>query len=223
MNERALAEWFKRRKESKIVVKTREHLLRVVDATAAMDDAIKAMEQHDTEGARKAIQRAILAEKAADHAEISLHESIATGDLMEKNREDLLHLVKRIDHVADWQKGAARNLEILLDANVKVSSEIWSAIRKISMAARGAAEALKEAVEHLSDDKPEKMLAHLRDVEHLEHEIDDLYFLVKKKFVLSSEDPRILLVLRDLLHSLENSADNAKAAADLLHIISMAG
>ena len=56
----------------------------------------------------------------------------------------------------------------------------------------------------------------------IEHEIDDLYFKIKKKILLSDIDPRVIFILRDIVHALENAADSCKAAADLMQIIMVA-
>ena len=40
--------------------------------------------------------------------------------------------------------------------------------------------------------------------------------------MMSDIDPRVIFVLRDIVHALENAADSCKAAADLMQIILVA-
>ncbi len=218
MNEKALSSWFRKRRESTVLDTAKEHLLKILDAARDMDTAIKYVEEGDNANALKAIERVSMAEKAADNIEIRMHEALATGDLPSKEREDLMHLVKRQDHIADWLKSASKNLQILIDSGVKVPNEIWAKYRTMTLKAVSAVTALKALMDSLGVNNQD-VARYARDIDQLEHEVDDDYFSIKKDLMLSDIDPRVISVLRDLLYALENSLDNVKTSSELIHII----
>ncbi|MFH0815585.1 MAG: DUF47 family protein [Methanobacteriota archaeon] len=218
MNEKALSSWFRKRRESTVLDTAREHLLKILDSARDMDTAMMHVEGGEKAEALKDIQRVILAEKAADNIELRMHETLATGDLPSKEREDLMHLVKRQDHISDWIKSAAMNLEILIESNVKIPPEMWGKYRVITLKAVSAVTALKGLMDSLGVNNQD-IGRYAADVDRLEHEVDDDYFAIKKDLMLSDIDPRVISVMRDLLYALENALDNVKSSSELVHII----
>jgi len=214
--------WFAKRRESTVMDGVKEHILKVLDTCEEMENALAAILKKDELSARQAIERLYKDEKAADNIEIVLNESLAIGELESKEREDLMHMVKRIDHIADWTKSAIRNIEILMDAKIEVPEKVWKNIQHIGHRVVEGAREVKFAVDCLGTD-PDKFLVHHRNVDIIEHDIDDLYFAAKKELMMSmSLDPRVMFVMRDIIHGLENAADNCKEAVDLMHIIQTA-
>lgn len=218
MNEKALSTWFRKRRESSVLDAAKEQLLKILDTAREMDNAIKCAQAGDNADALKAIERVSLAEKAADNIEMRMEETLAKGDLPPKEREDIMHLVKRLDHIADWIKSAARNLQIIIEAKMVVSPEIWGKYRVITLKSVSATTALKAMMDSMGANHDD-LKRYASDVDRLEHEVDEDYFALKKDLMLSDLDPRVLFVLRDLLHALENSLDNVKTSSELIHII----
>ena len=197
----------------------KEHILKVVDTCEELDNAIQAVVSGEHEKAKQAIARLYIDEKAADNIEIQLNENLAIGDLPSKDREDLMHLIKRMDHIADWAKSAVRNIEVIIDAEIDVPDKIWKYMKVLSSRVLDASKEVKMCIEFIGDDD-QQFMVHQRNVQRIEHEIDDLYFKVKKDLMLSmSLDPRVMFVMRDIIHAMENAADNCKGAVDLMHII----
>jgi predicted phosphate transport protein (TIGR00153 family) len=222
LSEEKYSMWFSRRRESNVMDGVKQHILKVLDTCEEMEKAIASVLQKDETNARQAIQRLYKDEKAADNIEIGLNESLAKGDLDPKEREDLMHLVKRVDHIADWAKSATRNIEIIIDAKIEVPEKIWKGIQNLGHRVVEGARETKQAMDYLGQDT-EKFMVHHANVDRIEHEIDDFYFAVKKELMSSmSLDPRVMFVMRDIIHGLENAADNCKEAVDLMHIIQTA-
>jgi predicted phosphate transport protein (TIGR00153 family) len=214
--------WFSKRRESNVMDGVKEHILKVLDTCEEMEKAIASILQKDEANARQAIERLYKDEKAADNIEITLNENLAIGDLEAKEREDLMHLVKRLDHIADWTKSAMRNIEIIIDAKIEVPEKVWKNIQTLGHSVVEAARETKLAMDFLGQDD-QRFLVHHGNVDRIEHEIDDLYFAAKKNLMMSmSLDPRVMFVMRDIIHGLENAADNCKEAVDLMHIIQTA-
>ena len=219
MNDSKYTMWFAKRRESNVMDGVKEHILKVLDACEEMDKVIFAVLEKDDNSAKQAIERLYKDEKAADNIEVRLNEDLAIGDLEPKEREDLMHLVKRVDHIANWVKTAARNIDVIIEAEIEVPEKVWKNIQHLSHRVTAAAKEVKLCMDYLGEDN-EKFIEHQRNVEKIEHEIDDLYFEVKKNLMMSmSLDPRVMFVMRDIIHSLENAADNCKESADLMHIL----
>ena len=219
MSEEKYSMWFAKRRESTVMDGAKEHILKIVDTCEELDNTIQAIVSGDNEKAKQAIARLYLDEKAADNIEMQLNEDLAIGNLPSKEREDFMHLTKRMDHIADWSKSAARNIEVIIDAEIEVPDKIWKYMKVLSSRVLDAAKEVKMCMEFIGDDD-QQFMVHQRNVQRIEHEIDDLYFKVKKDLMLSmSLDPRVMFVMRDIIHAMENAADNCKDSVDLMHII----
>jgi predicted phosphate transport protein (TIGR00153 family) len=219
LSEEKYSIWFAKRRESNVMDGVKEHILKVQDTCEEMEKAIAAILDKDLDGAKQAIDRLYKDEKAADNIEVRLNENLSVGGLPAKEREDLMHMVKRLDHIADWVKSAARNIEIIIEAKIDVPESVWKNIQHLGHRVAETAREVKLCMDYLGNDN-DKFTEHQRKVEKIEHEIDDLYFAVKKELMMSmSLDPRVMFVMRDIIHGLENAADNCKDAVDLMHII----
>ena len=219
MSEEKYSMWFAKRRESTVMDGAKEHILKIVDTCEELDNAIQAVVAGENEKAKLAIARLYIDEKAADNIEVRLNEDLARGDLPSKEREDFMHLIKRMDHIADWSKSAARNIEVIIDAEIDVPDKIWKYMKVLASRVLDAAKEVKMCIEFIGEDD-EQFMVHQRNTQRIEHEIDDLYFKVKKDLMMSmSLDPRVMFVMRDIIHAMENAADNCKGAVDLMHII----
>ncbi len=219
MSEEKYSMWFAKRRETNVMDGAREHILKIVDTCEELENAVSAIIDGDNEKAKQAISRLFIDEKAADNIEIRLNENLAIGDLPAKEREDFMHLIKRMDHIADWSKSAARNIEVIIEADIDVPEKIWKYYRVLASRVLDAAKEVKMCIEFIGDDDDQFMVHH-NNVQRIEHEIDDLYFKVKKDLMLSMTlDPRVMFVMRDIIHAMENAADNCKDSVDLMYII----
>ena len=219
MSEEKYSMWFAKRRESTVMDGARDHILKIVDTCEELDNAVSAVVDGDRDKARQAISRLYADEKAADNIEARLNKDLAIGDLPAKEREDFMHLIKRMDHIADWSKSAARNIEVIIEAEIQVPEKIWKYIRVLASRVLDAAKEVKMCIDFIGEDE-EQFMVHQGNVQRIEHEIDDLYFKVKKDLMLSMAlDPRVMFVMRDIIHAMENAADNCKDSVDLMHII----
>ncbi len=222
MSEKALLDWFGRRRGHEAVRLAQEHVLKVMDTTAEMDNALGAMVAGDRDGVLSSLRRVELNEKAADSVETAMFEALTTGEIASKDREDLMRLVRRVDHVADWIKVAARNLQIIIESGTEIPPDVWTHYKEMSKNTLDCARALKETVDAFGKDA-DAVRRHRHRVEQLERLIDDLYFDVKKNLVSATAEPGAVILLNDLLEGIENAADYCKGSADMLYILVMAG
>ncbi|MCG7840499.1 MAG: DUF47 domain-containing protein [Methanomassiliicoccales archaeon] len=214
----SLLEWFYSRRESMVSKELGSHAQDVGDTILEFNRAMSFLCQGDKDKAIDALKRSFLAEKGADAHEQFISEELSRGDLGEKNREDLLHLVRRMDYAADWCKEAGMNLQLVLEIGIPVSSGIWTKFSIMTRELERMAKGLKVCVDNLGVNN-DLVIKTRKEIEESEHIMDELYFMMKKEFFISNMDARALYLMRDLLHGIENSADNFKDSADIMNII----
>jgi uncharacterized protein Yka (UPF0111/DUF47 family) len=100
-----------------------------------------------------------------------------------------------------------------------VPDDIKKDLLKLSEAVFDAVLKLRETMMVLSYGSA-KTLEKAKDVEIAERTVDDLYRALSIKVLSSKLDLPVLLLLRDILQLLENSADKAEDAADTARILS---
>ncbi len=222
MSEKALLGWFSRRRESVIASKTIDHVLKIVDTCVELDKAIGAVISDNRSGAIDALHRLMMRENEADTIERELFNELSRGELNPKDREDLMHLVKRMDLVADWAKVGGRNLQILIEIELHIPTDVWAEFKEISKNMVDCARSLAKTVEAFGEDA-DRVIKWARETNRIEHVIDDLYYRTKKAMVKSTADPRVVILLNDFLEGMENASDFCKDAADIFSILVLGG
>jgi predicted phosphate transport protein (TIGR00153 family) len=217
----SLLEWFGKRRESVVMKGMREHAQKITDTITELNRAVVAMTRGEKERALDAIKRVALSEKEADGLESMITEELSKGDLESREREDLMHLIRRMDYVADWAKEASLNLQLVVEANVQVPVTLWVKYSDMTAELEKSAKALKTTIDNLGVDE-EAVEKYERSVIIQEHILDEMYFSTKKEIFFADIDPKAIYLMRDILHGIENSADKCKDAADIIHILVIA-
>jgi predicted phosphate transport protein (TIGR00153 family) len=222
LSEKALLSWFSRRKESVVASKTLDHAMKIADTVVELDKAIGAAMAEDRTAAMDALHRLMMRENEADTIERELFNELSRGELEPKDREDLMRLVRNVDLVADWAKVAGRNLQILIETEIHISKDVWARFKEITMSTVDCARLLVKTVEAFGVNA-DHVIDKAAEVNRLERVIDDLYYRIKKALVKSTADPRVVILLNDLLAGIENASDFCKDAADTLAVLVLAG
>ena len=198
-----------------------DHATKVLDTAIDLDKAISWLQESRNENALASIKALYLDEKAASSIEVTLFEDLSKGELEPKQREALMRLVLRMDDISQNTKQAGLNLELIAQSKKQVPKEFWNMYKDLSKRFVAQTGALRSAIEAFgqSDDD---VLKRREEVKNIEQQIDDAYFYLRKKLILSSSGPLALLVLMDVLTWVESASDRAKDAADMLYILVMA-
>jgi uncharacterized protein Yka (UPF0111/DUF47 family) len=106
-----------------------------------------------------------------------------------------------------------------MEHNWNVPGDIKKDLLKLSEAVFEAVLKLRETMMVLSYGSS-KVLEKAKDVEIAERIVDDLYRSLAIKVLSSKLDLPVLLLLKDVLQLLENSADKAEDAADTARTLS---
>lgn len=222
MSEKNQLEWFRSRRESRALTMARDHMTKVVDAAAELDNLVEAAIRGRKEDMASAFKRLAMNEKAADNVEIALVEELSRGELPAKDREDLMRLVSSVDTVADWLKVSGKNIDLLLETGIEIPSPVWSSFKEMTKNALDCTRALKRMIDAYGVDYDR--MAHAREeVKRLENVVDDIYFENRKVLVKIHTNPGIVVILNDLLEGIENATDFCKHAADTLLTLALKG
>jgi len=216
-----LLRWFGRRREVKALDLMEKHLANAVSAVEDLERSIKAALNGDVEDMLRCIKRVAEAEKEADRLRRAIMDELASEVISPVGREDLMHLVKRVDMIADWSREATRILEAV--PLKETPREVLEECLKMAHGARECAYAVRRAVNRLLE-RPEEALKEADVVERLEERVDELYMEARKVFArLAPECPStpVLILLRDLMEAIENVADWCENSCDQIRVISV--
>jgi predicted phosphate transport protein (TIGR00153 family) len=221
LSEKGFSSWFVKRRESIAAKHILDHVTKVVDTTLDLDRALTGLLENRHSEIVDAVKTLYLDERAADSIEVMLFEDLSKGELDPKQREALMRAIRRIDDISVHTKQAGLNIELLTQSKKTVPREFWTAYSELSKYLVRQCKALRAAVEAFgqSDDEVLKRRA---EVKNLEDDIDEAYFRLRRKLILSSSSPLALVVLTDILSALEDASDSAREAADNLYILVMA-
>ena len=211
--------WFAQRRKTKLLELAYRQITLAIDTVTDLDKAMNAAKSKNIEEAKKNIERLFVTEVEIDDLRRAVFEEATKGNLPPKDREDLLHLVKRLDVMADHVKDSARNLLILLDEKVPV--EIWNSYAEITKDLVESATTLRKALEKLGVSSSEAR-KFAEKVDEIEGRVDDKYLKAKWLLLQQKElDVATILVLKDLLDLLEQIADTSCDTADYIRVLTV--
>jgi uncharacterized protein Yka (UPF0111/DUF47 family) len=181
------------------------------------------MVEHFSKGDRESA-RQLFTEIRKDEEEVLKARRMVSQELAEigailLSREDFLRFTNLSSEIADFSEGIAYYLIEIMEHNWNVPGDIKKDLLKLSEAVFEAVLKLRETMMVLSYGSS-KVLEKAKDVEIAERTVDDLYRALAIKVLNSKLDLPVLLLLKDVLQLLENSADKAEDAADAARTLS---
>jgi len=191
-----------------------------IDTVTELERAMTAASKRDPAEAVRAIDRLFVVETEIDELRRSVFEELTRGSLPPKDREDIMHLVKRLDTMADHVKDSGRSVKLLLEAQIpkEVCDELVAMVRDLVEESA----TLKKSIEKLGVDVVE-VRALAKRVDDVETRVDERYLTVKKMLLKHGRDmdAATLLILMDLLQSMEEVADSCDDTADYVRILTV--
>jgi len=191
-----------------------------IDTVTELEKAMIAASKKETNEAKKSIERLFVVETEIDDLRRAVFEELTRGSLPSKDREDIMHLVKRLDVMADHVKDSGRNLLLLTDASMP--KEVWNELVEISKDLVEESTMLRRSIEKLGG-SPDEVRALSQKVDEAETRIDERYLKTKKLLLKQGRemDAATLIILKDLLQSLEEIADSCDDTADYVRILTV--
>ncbi|MFQ6064664.1 MAG: DUF47 domain-containing protein [Candidatus Bathyarchaeia archaeon] len=216
-----MEKWFVKRRKSKVLEIADRQMTLAIDTVIELEKSINAASRDDKEKARASFERLSTVEHEIDELRRTVFEELTRGSLPSKDREDIMHLVKRLDEMADHVKDASRAVVLLLDANVV--KELWKQFAETAKDLVACATTLRNAIEKLGADPPRAMeLA--KQIDAIENRVDEGYLKSKGLLLKHSNkmDAATILILKDLIEEMEHVADSCDDTADYVRILTVA-
>jgi predicted phosphate transport protein (TIGR00153 family) len=160
-------------------------------------------------------------EEEVDSARRTVSQELAEMGAILISREDFLRFTNLSSEIADFCEGIAFWVLQIIERNWKVPNEIKKDLIKLSDAVLETVLKLRETGITLSYGSA-KTLEKARDVEMAERAVDEAYREVELKIINANITIPVLVLLRDIIKLLEDSADKAEDAADAARILSFA-
>ena len=196
-----------------------DNLRKVVDVTRKIPQMVEHFLNGDRESARQLFSEIKRGEEEVISARRMVSQELAEIGAILISREDYLRFTNLSSEIADFSEGIAYYLVEIMEHNWNVPGDIKKDLLKLSEAVFDAVLKLRETMMVLNYGSA-KTLEKAKDVEIAERIVDDLYRALAIKVLSSKLDLPVLLLLRDVLQLLENSADKAEDAADTARVLS---
>lgn len=218
MSERLL-DWLTKRREINVVKMIQDHLSLSTECTEEIASATKKMITGDREGAMLNILRLNAKEKEADMLRGTIMTELSKGEFSPNQRDDLMHLIKRVDMVADYARSAGRSLTLL--SMEKYPDKIKDISMMFVEKTLDNVTMLRKSVQSLTVNVTEAM-KYGDQVERIEEEVDELHANARgiiKDLPASAMTPGEFIVLSEFFNSLEMVNDSCEDSVDYLRLI----
>jgi predicted phosphate transport protein (TIGR00153 family) len=218
--ERRSYNWFEKRRKTKGLELAHEQISKAFDTVTLLHKATKSFSEGNFEEAKKYIENLYKAEEEVDKLRTNVFMELSKGiALMADYREDLLHVVKRLDTLADHTKDAARCLEMLTEANIP--KELCQNTVFMTSKLVETAQILRNSIEKISAN-PAEAITQAKKVGEIEHIIDEEYLRTKGLFVKYGAELNCgaMVIFDDLIEFIEHAADMCADTADYILVLS---
>ena len=212
--------WFEKRRKTKGLELAHDQISKAFDTVTLLHKAMQSFAQGNHKEANRHIENLFTAEEEVDRLRTNVFTELSKGAaLVADYREDLLHLVKRLDTLADHTKDAARCLRML--GEVKIPQELCQKTVFMTGKLVETASALRGAIEKISS-SPTEAISEARKVEDIEHALDQEYLAAKSLFVKYGETINCgaMVIFDDLIEFIEHAADMCADTADYIVVLS---
>ncbi len=217
--ERRSYDWFEKRRRTKGLELAHEQITKAFDTVSLLHKATKSFSEGNVAETRKHIANLYKAEEEVDKLRTDVFTELSKGAaLVADYREDLLHLVKRLDTLADHTKDAARCLEMLGDA--KIPDELCQKTMFMTGKLVDTAQALRGGIEKITSN-PTEAIAEANKVQNIEHDLDTEYLKTKALFVKYGQEINCgaMVIFDDLIEFIEHASDMCADTADYIVIL----
>jgi len=196
-----------------------DHLRKVLDLTRRVPQILDYFIKNDREKTRQLFNEIKSGEDEVDNARRLVSQELAEIGAILLSREDFLRFTNLTSEIADFCEGIAFRLVEIMEHSWDVPMDIKKDLLKLSEAVLETVLRLRETMMVLSYGST-KAMEKAKDVEVAERAVDELYRELEIKLINSKIEFPALILLRDVLQLLEDSADKAEDAADAARILS---
>jgi predicted phosphate transport protein (TIGR00153 family) len=186
--------------------------------TVQVIDAFIESDKSSLEQLYKEVQE--LGDEVDDSKRAVAQELVEIGTIL-ISREDFLRFTDVTSEIADFCKGIAFRIFQMLERGWNVPSNLKKDIIDLAGAVSDTASMLRDTFLMLNYGSP-KVLEKAKDVEVAERKVDDKYRDLEITILESKLDIHTLLLMRDVIQLLEDTADKIEDASDAARILAFA-
>lgn len=197
----------------------RDSLRKVLDVNRKIPQMAELFLKDDKEAARNLFIEIQKGEEEVVKARRLVSQELSEIGAILLSREDFLRFTNLSSEIGDFSEGIAYYLLEIMEHKWKVPEDIKKDLLKLADAVLESVLKLREVMMVLTYGFT-KTLEKATDVEIAERTVDSLFRALTIKILTSKIDTPVLLLLRDILQMLENSADKAEDAADAARMLS---
>jgi len=211
--------WFERRRRTKVLDLTQEQITKALDTVTLLHQIMQYVSESKIDDAMQRFEQLYNVEKEVDLLRTAVFKELSKGTaLFTEHREDLMHLVKRLDTLADYVKDAARCVKILVDS--QTPNELWKQAVHTTETLVECATALRASIEKIAED-PAVAMKNAAKVEQIENKIDQDYIQNKSLLLKYSGQANCgaITIFNDLFEFIEQAADMCADTADYIVIL----
>ncbi|MBS7615439.1 DUF47 family protein [Candidatus Bathyarchaeota archaeon] len=211
--------WFERKRKTEALNLAQIQIAKALETTDLLHKAVQYCLKGKRKEAMQSVEDLFKTEEDVDNLRRETFRELSkSGILPSDSREDLMHLVKRLDTLADHVKDAARCLKMIGD--LSVPNELMEKTSLMTFALMKCATSLRESIEKIVED-PAEAIVKAKEVERIEHEVDQNYLNIKPLFVKYSQQMNVgaIVIFDDLIEFIEQAADMCADTADYIVIL----
>ena len=221
----SLFEWFKSRNEESAINKTLVHTQKVLECVVEFEKGLSFyIEERNIDLALKVFFRVGELEHQADGIRRDILNMLSKAELTPIIRENLTHLVKRIDDVANAANASAR-IFIYMNHNdfLNLDTEVHNKVMEMVRVSVDAAKKLNVMVNKLLTAEEEEIQSIGEEVNTLEHKCDELHFAINRILVHNNPNinPFSAIEIHNCIIEIENISDNAEDVADYIIMLTV--
>lgn len=218
----SLIEYLKRETALNALEKTIKHAQKVQECVRELDNGIQILlKERDLEKTHDIFHNVDLLEGEADSLRRELQRDIAKGELDPNIRQNLSHLIKRIDDVANCCNGVARRI-----ATVPVkfweqsSEETIKLISEIMKTTVDCAQFLDKIVRDLVE-KRKNVKEFAKQINYYEHQVDLLNIKLRRSLQETHYDVNFFTIFTvgNIFDILEAISDSIEGVADYIMVL----
>jgi predicted phosphate transport protein (TIGR00153 family) len=212
--------WFERRKKTKALELAQEQITEALDTVNLLNQAVESVSLGKIQETTTSIDKLFKKEEEVDELRVKVFKELSSGAARFSDiREDLMHLVTRLDTFADYVKDAARCVRMLMES--EIPRELWDDTLEMTKRLVDCTTTLRRSIEHIVLD-PNLALAEADKVEEIETEIDNRYLEIKSLFIEHGKEANCgaLIIFNSLVEFIEEAADMCADTADYIIILS---
>lgn len=213
-------DWFEKRRRTKGLEIAQEQITKAFDTVTWLHKAMKSFSEKKYKESKNYVENLYKVEEEVDKLRTDVFKELSKGAaLVADYREDLLHLVKRLDTLADHTKDAARCLEML--GETEIPEELGKKAVFMTGKLVETAQTLRGSIEKISTN-PAAAIAEAKKVEDIEHDLDTEYLKAKSLFVKYGGEINCgaMVIFDDLIEFIEHAADMCADTADYIVVLS---